>query len=327
MPYKLLEPDPVRRQTHFRVRGTEFKQYLDRSTGTSNRRDALGILREWREQAKQGMFQAARGPTFASAALAYMQSGGERKHLASLLTYFGDRPLSVVSQQEIDTAAVTLYPTASPATRNRAVYTPISAVMRHSGHVIVLRRPKGGDGERRSAWLKPDEAKRLLEAASAVDKRFGIFCLFLLYTGCRRTEATRLTPANLNVEDRTVYVPRTKNGKPRLVHLPEHVARALAQLPAHLPRYGRTLFGLSNHRRAALMLEKAYAHAGIPKPHGVAFHIFRHTYGAYMRKFGGLDTTGLVATGAWMSRNAASVYEHAVTSEEARKADLLPVWE
>jgi hypothetical protein len=43
-----------------------------------------------------------------------------------------------------------------------------------------------------------------------------------------------------------------------------------------------------------------------------------------MRRYGGLDTTGLVETGAWRSRQAASVYEHAAPSEEARKADLLP---
>ena len=59
-------------------------------------------------------------------------------------------------------------------------------------------------------------------------------------------------------------------------------------------------------------------------PDRVAFHIFRHTYGSWMRRYGGLDTSGLVATGAWKSREAARIYEHVETSEEARKADLLP---
>jgi integrase len=57
----------------------------------------------------------------------------------------------------------------------------------------------------------------------------------------------------------------------------------------------------------------------------VAFHVFRHTWGAWMRRYGGLDTSGLVETGAWRSRQAAAVYEHAVQSEEARKADALPI--
>lgn len=52
---------------------------------------------------------------------------------------------------------------------------------------------------------------------------------------------------------------------------------------------------------------------------------FRHTWWAWLRRYAGLDTTGLVATGAWRSRQAAAVYEHAVQSEEARKADALPI--
>lgn len=328
MPYKLIPPDHARRQTHWRVRGTEFGIYLDRSTGASDRKTAQRILARWRSEAQE---EASRpqtvGLTFASAALSYMRAGGERRNLPALLGHFGETPLARIGQSEIDSASVALYPSASPATRNRSVYTPISAVMRHAGHLIPLKRPKGGYGTPRRAWLKPDEAKRLIEAARSVEERFGIFCMFLLYSGCRLGEAVNLTPANLNIEERTVHVPKTKNGRPRIVHLPDHVAHALAALPGHLPRFTKTVFGLTHRRRTALMLNEAFARAGLPKPKGVAFHLFRHTYGAYMRRFGGLDTSGLVATGAWDSRQAASVYEHVVASEEARKADLFPVWD
>lgn len=321
MSYKLVPPDPARRQAHFRVRGTEFGQYLDRSTQTSIRREAQQILVEWREQAKQGMFLAARGPTFASAALSYMQAGGERRHLPELLKHFGETPLARIGQAEIDTAAAALFPDRTNATRNRSVYTPISAVMRHAGHAIVLKRPKGGYGQARTRWLKPDEAKALLEAATAIQPRFGAFCAFLLYTGCRLGEAVNLRPGDLHLSEGFAYVRETKNGDPRPVHLPAHVAHLLTTLPP----YPLTVFGLSHRRRTALMLNAAFVRAGLPKPEGVAFHLFRHTYGAWMRRYAGLDTTGLVATGAWKSRNAASVYEHTVTSEEARKADMLPV--
>jgi hypothetical protein len=59
-------------------------------------------------------------------------------------------------------------------------------------------------------------------------------------------------------------------------------------------------------------------------PERVAFHAFRHTYGAWMRRHAGLDTSGLVGTRAWLSHAAARVYEHVDTREEARKADFLP---
>jgi integrase len=267
------------------------------------------------------MFLAARGPTFASAALSYMQAGGERRHLPELLTHFGETPLSRIGQAEIDTAATVLFPDRTNATRNRCVYTPISAVMRHAGHVIVLRRPKGGYGQARTRWLKPDEAKALLEAATSIDARFGAFCSFLLYTGCRLGEAVNLRPGDLHLAEGFAYVRETKNGDPRPVHIPAHVTHLLTTLPT----YPLTVFGMSHRRHAALMLNEAFARAGLPKPEGVAFHLFRHTYGAWMRRYAGLDTAALVATGAWKSRNAASVYEHTVTSEEARKADMLPV--
>jgi integrase len=66
------------------------------------------------------------------------------------------------------------------------------------------------------------------------------------------------------------------------------------------------------------------AAAGVHVPPRLGFHIFRHTYASWMRRYAGLDTSGLVATGAWKSRQSASVYEHADASEEAKKADLLP---
>ena len=66
------------------------------------------------------------------------------------------------------------------------------------------------------------------------------------------------------------------------------------------------------------------AGVAIPGTRGIPC-IFRHTYGAWMRGYGGLDTSGLVATGAWDSREAAAVYEHVEPSAEAKRADLLPV--
>ena len=43
-----------------------------------------------------------------------------------------------------------------------------------------------------------------------------------------------------------------------------------------------------------------------------------------MRRYAGLDTSGLVATRAWRDRQSAARYEHVIVSEEAMKAALLP---
>jgi integrase len=55
----------------------------------------------------------------------------------------------------------------------------------------------------------------------------------------------------------------------------------------------------------------------------VNFHTFRHTWATWMRRYGGLDTKGLVATKNWRDERSASRYAHAVTSEEWERVDRL----
>lgn len=322
MPYKLVPPK-AGRWSHWRIRGTEVGVYVDRTTGVTSRRDAQRILAEWKAEAQRQAIAPRSKGTFAEAAIAYMEAGGERRFLTPLLKHFGDVPLARIGQAEIDAASAALYPSATAATRNRQVYSPMSAIMKRAGIVAPFKRPKGAQGTPRLTWLRPEEAMRFLEAAEAVDARFGALCCFLLYTGCRLSEALRLKWSDVNLEESFAYVGRTKNGEPRPVHLPPSAIAGLL----YLPKDGRSVFGLSKCGRLYQMLERAEKASGGQRQDRVAFHIFRHTYGAWMRRYSGLDTTGLVATGAWRSRQAAAVYEHAVTREEARKADLLPTRE
>jgi integrase len=177
-----------------------------------------------------------------------------------------------------------------------------------------------------SSSFTPDQAGRLLGAAEAQDAEFGLFLAFLLYTGCRLSEALSIELANFNLSEAWAYVQETKNGAPRLVHLPPMLVAAIAEHPRGLDRPGR-LFRFGKCGRLYTWLDTAAMSAGVAIPPRVAFHAFRHTWGAWIRRYGGLDTTALVETGAWRSRQSAAVYEHAVQSEESRKADLLPnVW-
>jgi len=103
--------------------------------------------------------------------------------------------------------------------------------------------------------------------------------------------------------------------------LPPIVVAALGNLPM---AENRTLFGLTKSGYLYDLLNATQAKAGVEIPKGVKFHIFRHTFGAWMRRYAKLDTSGLVATGAWKSRQAAAIYEHVDVTVEASKADLLP---
>src|SRR5215470_19217288 len=84
--------------------------------------------------------------TFRQAASLYP---GERKFLPPLITYFQEAPLKQIDQTAIDRAAAFLYPHGSPATWNRQVYTPASAVLKYAGEFRQIKRRR----QQRAHWL------------------------------------------------------------------------------------------------------------------------------------------------------------------------------
>lgn len=349
MPLKLVPPRNDARQSspNWRIRGTYLGTEVNQTAGTPSKKVAQQELDRLEREIQSGRFGKAGSVDFLTAAISYLEAGGDGTFMNRLQDYFGETALDAIDQAAIDKAATTLYPDASHATRNRQVYTPVSAIMKHAGFEKKLRRPKGARGTSRLAWLKPDEAGALIAAARAraarleaeaetkprqfkgaaranarAARRFTALCVFLLYTGSRLSEALRVRPQHLELQRSFAYVGKTKNGQPRPVHLPPQVVAELANL-----EFGRTrVFGVNAKcGRLYEWLDEVATAAGVTIPPRVAFHIFRHTYGAWMRRYGGLDTSGLVATGAWRSRQAAAVYEHVEASEEAQKADMLPV--
>ena len=125
MPLKLIPPRPGK-TPYWSVRGTHLGIYVDRSTQLSEKKDAQKRLNKWREEIERGEFARRTGPTFLKAALLYMETGHQDTFVHDLLDYFGERQLDTIDQAAIDEAAINLYPDATPATRNRQVYTPMS---------------------------------------------------------------------------------------------------------------------------------------------------------------------------------------------------------
>lgn len=325
MPIKLVPPRGGK-SPNWTIRGTHLGVRVDQTSGTSDKRTAAKALAKVKDEIERGAFSRPGAPTFVSAALRYIELGGERRFVLLLAEHFKNTPLERIDQNAIDEAAIALYPHASAATRNRQVYSPISAVLKHAGVTAPIRRPKGGRGATRHFFFTPEQAERVLLAGYERDAEFGIFLTFLLYTGARLSEALSIKVENMRLSESTAFTEKTKNGDPRMIFLPPPLVAAIAGHPRGLERKGK-LFRFGKCGRLYTWLDEAAKAAGVVIPEGVAYHAFRHTYGAWMRRYGGLDTTGLVETGAWKSREAASRYEHAIASEEAQKATLLPnVW-
>jgi integrase len=323
MPLILKEPR-AGASPFWRVRGSYLGIYVDRSTKATDRATARKVLKKIEDDIERGLFQKPVGPTFADAAFRYVRDGHEDRFIEKLRQHFGDMPLSAIDRKAIEDAAFALYPNAKPATRNRQVFTPMSAILRHADVDIRLKRPEGANGVQREFYLQPEQAEAIIIAATESRPEFGVFLTFLLYTGLRLSEALIVKCDDLEMKHATAFAGKTKNGEPRRVHLPPPLVAALANHPDGLERRGR-LFRYAKCGRIYTWLDEAAEAAGVHIPDGVAFHAFRHTWGHWMRKYAGLDTTGLVATGAWKSHDAARRYEHAVASEEAQRADLLPV--
>lgn len=317
MPLKLHPPRGAKNPS-YTIRGTYLGVSVYRSARTADRATAKKELRRIEREIERGRYAQGAQPTFAGAVVTYLQAGGDDRFVKPLLLHFRETPLADIDQAAIDAAAAALYPAAGAATRNRQVYTPMSAILRRSGIKLDLTRPKGHAAGARLVWLWPEEADKLIDAARDIDGEFAAFLLTLIYTGLRLSEALDLRRRDLRLDEGYAYCGMTKNGEPRAVHLTATVIAALSALPAGRDRVFR--FRKNGHLYS--LMRRAKHAAGLPD---ISFHTLRHTYAAWMRRYGGLDTRGLVGTGVWRDQKSAARYAHVVTSEEARKADLLPV--
>lgn len=336
MPLKLVPPR-AGRSPNYTVRGSHLGVDVNRSTKTPEKGTAQALLRRWQADIERGAIARPGERTFLDAIVSYMKHGGDSRFLGSydddtgtwsgIAGRLGALPLSAVDQDTMNETAIALLPEATPATRNRQVYTPIVAVLHHAGVDRRFARPKGWRGEQRVDWMQPEQAFRLIGAAREQNVEFAVFLTLLLYTGMRLGEALGLTCNRVSLAEAWASVPTTKNGDPRMVYLPPAAIAALANHPRGIERGGARLFRFRKCGRLYTWLGNARdaAEAYDDELAFVSFHTFRHTWATWMRRYGKLDTTGLVATRAWRDRQSAARYEHVVVSEEARKADLLPV--
>jgi integrase len=341
MPLKLVPPRK-NWSPNWKIRGTYLGVYVDRSSGTDRKAIALRRLKDLEGTIERGEYPEkqpiADAPTFLSAAVAYMHAGGERANVEKLINHFGETLLSDINQQAIDAAAVALFPAVTPATRNRKVYTPVSAILRHAGVELRIKRPKGSKGRQKIDFLSPEDAEAIIAAAYAREPPFALLLRTLLYTGMRIGEALALRWENMAIDQRFATVGTTKNGDPRTMLLREDLRILLLVHrgeKTHGPVFEFRRGGGLKDRLVRARMEasdvdvprRTNGTSRKPPPHRlswVTFHTFRHTWATWMRRYGGLDEIGLVATGNWRDPHSARRYAHTVARDEWSRVDSLP---
>ena len=340
MPLKVIAPRNSKTKNLY-VRGTYLGVAVDKSSGTNKRSVANAILKRIEGEIERGGYGVRTGrksPTFLSAAVAYLEAGRRKRYVAKLIKHFGESPLYEIDQAAIDDAAVALHPNAGPGTRNAAVYTPVSAILHHAGVELKMKRPKGAKGRIVTDWLRSEDADALIMAADQIGAEFGTLLRSLLYTGLRLGEVLAWQWSDLKPRRRcSLNSARERRHRVPDVRLrPDLVAALRAMRPAEgrgrVFRYhqgGHLKHLLTRSKLAALGLAcPARRPIGWRVPDNrlafVNFHTFRHTFATWMRRYGGLDVKGLVATKNWRDERSASRYAHAVTTEEWNRVDRLP---
>lgn len=330
MPLKLVRR---KRSPYWYIRGSIRGISVDESTGLVGYADAEEALAlRGAELVRRSIHGDSATRTFAEAALSYLETGGERKHLAPILRLLGKKPLAQIGQGLIDETAKRLKPRGSPATLNRQVYTPIAAVLHHAARKRwcdrpVIARPKEPKG--RVRWITPEEADRLVDGAG---DSLRPLVIFLLCTGARLSEALYLNWRDVDLSAAQVTFLDTKNGEDRGIPLHPRAVAALANLPHRTGALFRRHYGGVRWNKKVRPVGPPYADrkgtgGGQVKTAWAAMlkrskisdftpHDCRHTWATWHYR-ANRDIAQLMALGGWKSPEMVMRYTHVNTSHLA----------
>ncbi|MBV1864244.1 MAG: tyrosine-type recombinase/integrase [Rhodobacteraceae bacterium] len=296
------------------LRGTIAGKSVYESTGV-NGYAAANTIRQRRETELMHRHTAGTGAalTFAEAALTYLSTGGEGRFLANILQHFGvDTLLADIDNAALTRAAARLYPNARPATINRQLITPVSAVVTmaaNEGHTQQRKFRRHKDDKPRTRWLSPEEFERLIDNASD-HLRPILACL--VGGGFRTSEALGIEAQYYHPATGEIWLPDVKNNHPRMIRLP---ARSIDMMQgAQMPDVGPIFLTpkgkpyrlrKNSGGQISVAFNKARAAANLGEE--VTPHTLRHTwatwYYAATRDFG-----GLLDIGGWQKSDMAQRY-------------------
>ncbi|HXR34410.1 MAG TPA: site-specific integrase, partial [Candidatus Binataceae bacterium] len=307
--------------------GTVRGVAVDESAGVADRQAAETIRskREW-EIIEASIHGRKTTVTFLEAAVDYIEAGGERRYLKPLIDYFGTIPLAKINQAAIDRAADILKPGSENSTRDRQIYTPMSAVLKRAAKRDLcewrqIERPSLPKG--RVRWVTPSEADRLIRACSP---HLRPLVVFLFYTGARVSEATYLDWQQVDLERRQVQFLATKNGEARGVPLHPRVIQALEMLPHREGAVFRRSDGRPYQHKTdgggqiKTGFRGACKRAGITNFHP---HDCRHTWATW-HYAANRDLVALMELGGWKSERMVLRYAHMNVAHHEQSVGALP---
>lgn len=169
----------------------------------------------------------------------------------------------------------------------------------------------------RDRWLTREEADRLIESAP---EHLAALIRFALATGCRAREITGLEWNRVDLDRRTAWLNRTKNGTPRGVPLN---VDAVAVLQEQIGKHDQFCFTYRGQPIRWDLTNTAWIStikkAGIED---FRFHDLRHTWASWHRQ-AGTSCDELKDLGGWKSRNMVDRYAKFATENLAFAASRI----
>ncbi|WP_239654179.1 site-specific integrase [Nitrosomonas nitrosa] len=169
----------------------------------------------------------------------------------------------------------------------------------------------------RDRWLNREEADRLIAASP---EHLAALIRFALATGCRAREITGLEWNRVDLDRRTAWLNKTKNGTPRGVPLNKD---AVAVLQEQMGKHDQFCFTYRGQPIGWGVTNSAWVNA--LKKAGIEdfrFHDLRHTWASWHRQ-AGTSCDELKDLGGWKSRNMVDRYAKFATENLAFAASRI----
>lgn len=244
--------------------------------------------------------------TFAKAASLYRSAGKATRYLTKIENHWKNALVSSMTPGAIRQSALTLYPHAAGATRNRQVIVPTQAIINHAAEAELCPRIR----VKRFPVIKKEKTPATwiwVEAfSSASSPTHGALAKFMFLTGARISEALSVEWSDVDLSLSRVLIRQTKIGAERYSHLPAPLVAALANIPGK--REGK-VFRYRSRKTLKPSWDKAAIKAGIQR---LTPHSCRHGFATAMLR-AGVDPVTVAKLGGWKSpAHLFATYGHAL---------------
>jgi integrase len=296
----------------FHYRGTINGQRLRGSTGTAKKAIAERFISQLEEKHWKGDFD---GPgailRFSDAAELYRKAQKSHRFLDLVEDYWRDTLVKKITSGAVRQAALSLYPTATGATRNRHVIVPTQAVINHAASLELCPRLKVDRFTENYKVKTPATWEWVSSFMAVANPHIAALCCFMFLTGARISEAIDLRWADVDLQKRRAKIRQTKIGDERSAHLPPVLVAAIANIQSNREPDAK-VFKYSTRSTAEPQWEKVCKRAKIPY---LSFHCCRHGFATALLH-SGVDPITVAKLGGWKSaQHVFETYGHAMNDD------------